>query len=221
MSSFTENLAAVKKAIERHALHAGLAVPTPNIIAVSKRQSDEKIQQALDAGFRVFGENLVQEAEGRWAARRAAYPDLHLHLIGHLQTNKAKEAVALFDVIHTLDRPKLADKLASAMQAAGKSLPLYIQVNTGEEEQKSGVLPKDLPALLAHAQTLGLNVVGLMCIPPVDDLAALHFGLLKKLAGEHGLTRLSMGMSSDYDLAASMGATDVRVGSALFGARQT
>lgn len=195
------------------------AAPPPVLVAVTKTQPEEKILEILATGQRVFGENRVQEAEGRWSGRRGAYPDLELHLIGPLQTNKAEDAVRLFDVIETLDRPKLADALAKAMAKVGRSLPVLIQVNTGEEPQKAGVAPQHLPELLQYARGKGLDVQGLMCIPPVDEPPGPHFALLSRLAEEAGLPLLSMGMSSDYATAARFGSTHVRVGSALFGPR--
>lgn len=190
------------------------------LIAVSKKQSDERIEEALDAGLRIFGENRVQEAKSRWQDRRAHYPDLKLHLIGPLQTNKAEDAVALFDVIESLDRDKLAGALAKAMTKQGLTRECLIQVNTGEEDQKAGITPQDAVAFVHHCQTHhGLNITGLMCIPPVDEEPAMHFALLKKLAQEAGLPKLSMGMSGDFETAIRFGATQVRVGSSLFGAR--
>ena len=189
------------------------------LVAVSKVQPKPRIEAALDAGQRVFGENRVQEAQKRWADRGKAYPDLRLHLIGPLQTNKADDAVALFDVIETLDRPKLAKALAKAIGKTGRRPDILIQVNTGEEPQKAGVLPADLPDLLALSRTLDLSVSGLMCIPPVEEPAGPHFALLTKLVRGHDLQTLSMGMSADYETAIKFGATHVRVGSGLFGAR--
>ncbi|SFS33827.1 hypothetical protein SAMN05192570_0727 [Brevundimonas viscosa] len=189
------------------------------LTAVSKTQPDAAIEAALAAGQRVFGENRVQEAQTRWAVRRAAFPDLELRLIGPLQTNKAADAVALFEVIETLDRPKLAEALAAAAEKMGRSPRVLIQVNTGAEPQKAGVLPQDLPDLVGQARGLGLRLEGLMCIPPVDEAAGPHFALLRKLARRHGLEVLSMGMSGDYETAIRFGATHVRVGSALFGER--
>ena len=189
------------------------------LVAVSKQQPDARIEAALDAGQRVFGENRVQEAQARWTARRQAYPDLKLHLVGPLQTNKAEAAAGLFDVIETLDRPKLARALAKAQAKTGRGLSVFIQVNTGEEPQKAGVSPAGLAELLGEAQGLGLRVDGLMCIPPVEEPAGVHFALLGKLARAHGLRGLSMGMSADFETAIGFGATHVRVGSALFGAR--
>ena len=199
---------------------AKAATPAPCLVAVSKTQPDEKIEAMLDAGQRVFGENRVQEAQAHWADRRAKLPDLELRLIGPLQTNKAEDAVALFDVIETLDREKLARALGKAIEKVGRAPRVFIQVNTGEEPQKAGVLPDGLAHLLnISVDECDLDVQGLMCIPPVDEPAGPHFALLAKLASRHGLKSLSMGMSSDYALAAQFGATHVRVGTALFGAR--
>ena len=192
---------------------------SPVLIAVSKVQPDQRIEAALMAGQTVFGENRVQEAQTRWRVHRSASADLHLHLIGSLQTNKASDAVALFDVIETLDRPKLARALAKAMAAQARTPDILIQVNTGAEEQKAGVAVDELPALLGEARALGLSVSGLMCIPPAEDAAGPHFALLAKLARAHDLPNLSMGMSADYETAIDFGATHVRVGSALFGER--
>lgn len=191
----------------------------PVLVGVSKVQPDARIEAALAAGQRVFGENRVQEAEGRWSHRRATHDDLTLHLVGSLQTNKAEDAVALFDVIETLDRPKLARALAKAITKTGRAPDMLVQVNTGEEPQKAGVHPADLGALLQEAASLDLNVTGLMCIPPVEEPAGPHFAFLAKLARQYGLGTLSMGMSADFETAIRFGATHVRVGSALFGAR--
>lgn len=199
---------------------AAVADRPVTLVAACKRQPESRIDAALAAGQRVFGENRVQEAQARWDSRRAALADLELRLIGPLQTNKAAEAVRLFDVIETLDRPKLARALATAMEKSGRRPACLIQVNTGEEPQKAGVAPAGLPELLGIATgECGLEVRGLMCIPPVDEPPGPHFALLAKLAARHGLAELSMGMSGDYVLAARFGATHVRVGSALFGAR--
>jgi len=195
------------------------ANPPPVLVAVSKTQPDDALEEALAAGQRVFGENRVQEALSHWATRRERFPDLELHLIGALQSNKAEEAVRLCDVIQTLDRPKLADALAAAITKTGRTPRLLIQVNTGEEPQKAGVSPDGLPELIAHARGKGLEISGLMCIPPVGEPAGPHFALLAKLARAHNLPILSMGMSADYALAARFGATHVRVGTALFGER--
>ena len=174
----------------------------------------------LDAGQRVFGENRVQEAMGKWPQLRTDYPGIELHLIGPLQSNKAKEAVATFDVIHTIDREKIARALKAEMTAQGRDLPCFIQVNTGEEPQKAGIAPKETDDFIRLCrEEIGLNVIGLMCIPPVDEAPGPHFALLEKIARRNGLTQLSMGMSSDYEIAVSFGATHVRVGSAIFGGR--
>ena len=190
------------------------------LTAVSKTQPPEAIEAALAAGQCVFGENRVQEGRGRWGDRIGHLPGLELRLIGPLQSNKAADAVALFDVIETLDRSKLADALAQAGSRAGKPVRVLIQVNTGAEPQKAGVLPGGVAALLAHARGVGLLVEGLMCIPPADEAPGPHFALLRKLARRHGLQTLSMGMSGDYATAIRFGATHVRVGSSLFGERK-
>ena len=190
------------------------------LVAVSKTQPDDRIEAMLSTGQRVFGENRVQEAEGRWQKRRAEHADLELRLIGPLQSNKAKEAVALFDVIETLDREKLAGALADACAKACRTPRLYVQVNTGEEEQKAGVAPQDADAFVASMRRdYGFEIEGLMCIPPAEEPAGPHFALLGKIAARNGVAKLSMGMSADYELAVLLGATSVRVGSALFGAR--
>lgn len=188
------------------------------LTAVSKTQPPEAIDAALTAGLRVFGENRVQEAQGRWAERDRS--GLELRLIGPLQTNKAADAVALFDVIETLDREKLARALAEAAARVGKAPRVLVQVNTGAEDQKAGVLPKDADALIATARGLGLSVEGLMCIPPADEAAGPHFALLARIAARNGLSVLSMGMSGDFETAIRFGATHVRVGTALFGERK-
>lgn len=190
------------------------------LTAVSKTQPAAAIDAALAAGQRVFGENRVQEAQGRWVERLDALPELELRLIGPLQSNKAAEAVALFEVIETLDRPKLADALAAAGIRAGKTVRVLIQVNTGAEPQKAGVLPGGVGALLDHARAAGLIVEGLMCIPPAEEAPGPHFALLRKLARRYGLVTLSMGMSGDYETAIRFGSTHVRVGSLLFGERK-
>ncbi|MEM7661286.1 MAG: YggS family pyridoxal phosphate-dependent enzyme [Pseudomonadota bacterium] len=195
-------------------LSAGIA-DSATLVAVSKVQPEQRIEAALDAGHRVFGENRVQEATTRWAERREQYPDLELRLVGPLQTNKAAAACELFDVIESLDRPKLARALA----AKGRAQRCLIQINTGLEPQKAGVLPDGFDALLGEARGLGLQVDGLMCIPPQDEPAGPHFAFLAKLAKANGLTTLSMGMSADFETAIAFGATHVRVGSAFFGER--
>ncbi len=190
------------------------------LVAVSKTYDADHIRPVLDAGHRVFGENRVQEAKLKWPALRQAYPGLELHLIGPLQSNKAAEAVALFDVIQTVDRPKIAEALAREMQRQSKGIRLYVQVNTGREAQKAGVMPEDLAAILALMRDkLCLTVEGLMCIPPADEPPVPHFSMLRAMATEHGIAKLSMGMSGDFAEAIAQGATHVRVGSAIFGAR--
>lgn len=189
------------------------------LVAVSKNQSLEKIGESLQAGQRIFGENKVQEAKLHWQDKKEEYPDLSLHLIGPLQSNKAKDAVALFDVIQTIDRKSLIDALSKEEQKQHRSLTYFIQVNTGREEQKSGVMVEDLADFLHYAKSKKLNVVGLMCIPPVDEHPRPHFSHLKRLALENGLTELSMGMSGDYEIALEEGASFVRIGTALFGER--
>jgi pyridoxal phosphate enzyme (YggS family) len=199
---------------------AGRAPDSVTLVAVSKQQAWEAVEPVLAAGQRVFGENRVQEALGRWSQVKAETPDLELRLIGPLQTNKAREAVALFDVIETLDRDKLARALADAIQKAGRAPRLYIEVNTGEEPQKAGVIPTEADAFIARVRgDYGLAVEGLMCIPPAEEPAFPHFALLKTIAERNGLSKLSMGMSADFETAIRFGATSVRVGSAVFGAR--
>ena len=194
----------------------------PTLVAVSKRQPDDRIEAALAAGHRVFGENRVQEAQERWTSRRDLYPDLRLHLIGPLQTNKSADAVALFDVIEVVDRPKLARSLSAEMARQGRHLPCYVQVNTGEEDQKSGIWPEEADDFIAFCRDeCGLDIAGLMCIPPVDEEPAMHFALLRTIAERNGLSGLSMGMSGDYEEAVRFGATSVRVGSAIFGSRDS
>lgn len=212
-------LAEVRARIARAAAEAGRSEPV-TLVAVSKQQPWETVAPVLAAGQRVFGENRVQEATERWGERRTDLPDLRLRLIGPLQTNKAAAAVELFDVIETLDRERLARALADAIQAAGRAPRLYLQVNTGEESQKAGIVPSDAGRLLDLArETYDLSVHGLMCIPPADEPPGPHFALLAKLAATLGLSELSMGMSADYETAVRFGATSVRVGSALFGER--
>ena len=190
------------------------------IVAVTKTYGAERILPVIQSGHRDFGENRVQEAEEKWPALKVSTPDLRLHLIGPLQTNKAEQAVALFDVIHALDRPKLAEKLATEMRAQNRMLPCFIQVNTGREPQKAGLDPTDVEAFVrACRETWNLNILGLMCIPPVNEEPSLHFAFLRELATRNGLSQLSMGMSDDYEMAVAFGATYVRVGSAIFGDR--
>lgn len=214
-----DKLAQVKSEIAKSAEYCGRKADDVTLVAVSKTHPAAEILPLLQAGHRVFGENRVQEAAEKFPALREQYPDLKLHLIGGLQTNKVKEAVALFDVIETVDRVELAEKLAAEMEKQGRNLPCFVQVNTGEEPQKGGVVPRETISLVEKCRELGLNVVGLMCIPPVDDEPSPHFAFLKKLARQAGVKELSMGMSGDYPLAVQQGATFVRVGTAIFGAR--
>jgi pyridoxal phosphate enzyme (YggS family) len=212
-------LAIVRAAIVRSAKHAGRAADAITLIAISKMHPADAIVPLIEAGQRVFGENRVQEAQAKWPALRASWPDIELHLVGQLQSNKADDAVALFDVVHSIDRASLAEALAKAMAAQGRRPDCFVQVNIGDEPQKGGCALADLPALLATCATLDLPIVGLMAVPPADTEAAPYFALLAKLARRHGLARLSMGMSGDYETAVLLGATDVRVGTALFGSR--
>lgn len=215
-----ENLAAVKAEIATAAEEAGRRPEDIGLIAVSKTHGQDRIIPALETGHRLFGENRVQEAEEKWPALKERFPDVRLHLIGPLQTNKLARAVQLFDVIETVDRPKLARKLSEEMAKTGRRVDCYLQVNTGEEPQKAGVLPADLADFIHLCRDeLQLPVKGLMAIPPVDEEPALHFALLRKLAKENGLEGLSMGMSGDFDIAVTFGATLVRVGTAIFGGR--
>ena len=214
------NLAAVHARIAAAARDAGRDPAAVTLIAVGKVQPLERVEAALAAGQRVFGENRVQEAQGKWPALRDRFPGIELHLIGPLQTNKVREAVALFDAIQTVDRPKLAAELAREMAKQGRRPDCYIQVNTGEEAQKAGVSPGDADVFIEACRgEHGLPVVGLMCIPPAEDEPSLHFAMLREIAKRHGLERLSMGMSGDYEIAVQLGATHVRVGTAIFGAR--
>ena len=198
---------------------AGRAPGAVQLIAVSKVQPAERVLAVLGEGHRLFGENYVQEAAGKWPAWRAAYPEVRVHMIGPLQTNKAKQAVELFDAIHSVDRPSLAEKLARLAQARGTSPDLFVQVNTGREPQKAGVLPEDVDTFVATMRGMDLPLAGLMCIPPEGADPAPHFAALAQMAAQNGLTGLSMGMSSDFETAIAQGATHVRVGSAIFGAR--
>ncbi len=214
------NLARIRGEIEGALKEAGRPAGSVAITAVSKFHDAARIRPAIEAGHRVFGENRVQEALAKWPRLKAEYPDIELRLIGPLQTNKAKEAVATFDVIESLDRPKLAKALTAEMEKQARRPKLYIQVNTGKEPQKAGLAPGDVPAFLKQCQTeWGLEIEGLMCIPPVEDDPAPHFALLAKMAKSLNLSGLSMGMSGDYLVAAQLGATHVRIGTAIFGAR--
>lgn len=210
----------IKSRIELAAKGAGRDPATVTLVAVSKTYGEEMIRPVIDTGHRVFGENRVQEAKAKWPSLKDRHPDLKIHLIGPLQSNKTKEAVELVDAIHTVDRAKIATAIADEMAKQGKRPELFVQVNTGEEEQKAGIPPRETASFVKYCRDdLKLSIAGLMCIPPVDEEAALHFGLLAKLARENGLAGLSMGMSDDFETAIALGATHVRVGSALFGTR--
>ena len=218
--SVLENIQTIQNQIAEAAQECGRKASGVNLVAVSKKQPDGRIQEALDAGHRLFGENRVQEAHAHWMHRRDEYPDLKLHLIGPLQTNKSKEAVALFDVIETLDREKLARALVKEMDKQARYLPCFIQVNTGEEEQKSGIAPRDVEDFYHFSKDeCGLQIQGLMCIPPAQDSPAVHFALLQKYAKQLELSDLSMGMSGNFEKAIPLGATYVRVGTGVFGER--
>jgi PLP dependent protein len=222
MSGAVDRLAEVQGRIAEAARAAGRDPASVGLVAVSKTHGAERVRELLDAGQRVFGENRVQEAEEKYPALKAEFADLRLHLIGPLQTNKARDAVTLFDAIQSVDRERLAATLAKEMARCGRRPDCYIQVNTGEEPQKAGVLPRDLDAFVAQCRDVHkLPIVGLMCIPPVEEEPALHFALLSKMAARNGLAELSMGMSADYETAVRLGATHVRVGTALFGHRGT
>lgn len=214
-----ENLSHIVARIEAARKAAVKPASATTLVAITKTHPAETIRPALIAGQRIFGENRVQEAKAKWGAIRSDYPDIELHLVGPLQTNKVRDALALFDAIQTLDRPKLADALRAEMDRTERTPFLFVQVNTGQEPQKSGVLPREAPALIAHARALGLPLKGLMCIPPASENPAPHFALLRKLGEEHDLPLLSMGMSDDFEIAIRFGATHVRIGSAIFGER--
>ena len=219
--SINHDLKRVLARIREVAEKAGRSANAASVVAVSKTHPAEVIEQTLASGHRLFGENRVQEAEAKWPSLKQRYPDTELHLIGRLQTNKAKEAVALFDVIETVDRPKLARALAKEMAAQNQRIECYVQVNTGEEPQKSGVSPEDADAFISTCRDkFRLDVTGLMCIPPLDEEVSLHFALLRTIAERNGLAKLSMGMSTDFEIAVAFGATHVRVGTAIFGPRQ-
>ena len=213
-------LAAVRQAIAAAAKEVGRPADATTLIAVSKTFDAEQIEPVLQAGHTDFGENRVQEALGKWPDLKTKYPGTRVHLIGPLQSNKTKDAVALFDAIHSIDRPKIAKAIADEMARQNRPLALFIQVNTGEEPQKAGIMPGDAQAFVEQCRKdLGLQIQGLMCIPPVDEEPAVHFAFLAKLAEDCGVDGLSMGMSSDYETAVRFGASHVRVGSAIFGAR--
>lgn len=214
-----DRLDAIQAEMAKACSIAGRKIDDVVLIAVSKTRSSEEIRPLLAAGQRHFGENRVQEAATKWPELRAAYPDLQLHLIGQLQSNKAEEAVALFDCIHSLDRLSLLEALAKAMAKTGRTVPCFIQVNIGAEDQKGGCAIAELPALLAAAKEKGVPVAGLMCLPPADVEPAPYFALLAELAARHGIGQLSMGMSDDFATAIQLGATHIRIGTALFGSR--
>ena len=212
-------LTEIKKLINKAEVNSSVATGSVKLIAVSKVQPNDRIKSVLDQGHRVFGENRIQEAQSKWPAFKGQYDDIELHIIGPLQSNKTRAAMEIADSIHTLDRPKLARNIARLAQDLGKCPELFVQVNTGEEQQKSGVLPKETEAFVKECLDMDLPVKGLMCIPPVDEEASLHFALLKNISENCGLRYLSMGMSADFEKAISFGATHIRVGSAIFGER--
>ncbi len=218
--SIAHALATVRGAIAATARAAGRDPAGITLIAVSKAQPAERVEEAVAAGQRVFGENRVQEAQAKFTALKARHPDLKLHLIGPLQTNKALDAVRLFDAIQTLDRPRLAEALAAAMEKAGRRPDCYVQVNTGEEPQKAGIAPGEADRFIAEArERWGLPVAGLRCIPPLEEEPALHFALLREIARRNRIDRLSMGMSADFETAIRFGASELRIGTAVFGER--
>ncbi|MEI9431755.1 YggS family pyridoxal phosphate-dependent enzyme [Mesorhizobium sp. Cs1299R1N3] len=220
MGDTVQQFFAVKAKIAAAEQEAGREAGAVTLVAVSKTFDAVDIQPVIEAGQRVFGENRVQEAQGKWPALKKAFPDIELHLIGPLQSNKAKEAVALFDVIETIDRDKIAAELAKEIARQGRAPKLYVQVNTGSEPQKAGIEPREAVAFIKRCREVhGLAIEGLMCIPPADENPGPHFALLEKMAREAGVAKLSMGMSGDYETAIAFGATSVRVGSAIFGNR--
>ncbi len=213
------SLSEITARIAKAEAQAGREAGSAKLIAVSKVQPDERVKAVLQEGHRLFGENRVQEAAGKWPAFRENFPDAEVHLIGPLQTNKARQAFELFEAIHSVDRPKLAKTIARLAQEVGHCPELFIQVNTGEEPQKAGILPADTDGFIAECRAMDLPLNGLMCIPPATEEPSLHFALLGKIAARNGLSGLSMGMSSDFESAIALGATHIRVGSAIFGAR--
>jgi pyridoxal phosphate enzyme (YggS family) len=213
------SLAEIKKRIDKTEVSFSRSIGSTKLIAVSKVQPNDRIKSILDEGHRVFGENRIQEAQSKWPAFKQHYQDVELHIIGPLQTNKTRAAMELADSIHTLDRPKLATNMARLAQELGRCPELFVQVNTGGEEQKSGVLPTETEVFVKDCLDMDLPIKGLMCIPPIDEEASLHFALLKKISENCGLKYLSMGMSNDFEKAISFGATHIRVGSAIFGER--
>ncbi len=221
MSEICDALSFIRDKIANAEKLAGRESGSTRLIAVSKTFDVEHIRPALVAGHKIFGENRVQEAQGKWPGLKEEYPDIQLHLIGPLQSNKAEDAVALFDVIHTIDREKIAKAIRKEMEKQGRDLELFVQVNTGKEPQKAGIMPEETGRFLEFCrQECRLRIAGLMCIPPVNENPGPHFALLRKLAEENGLQQLSMGMSSDFETAVEMGATYVRIGSAIFGHRE-
>ena len=213
------SLTDIQNRIAKAESDAGRPAGSTKLIAVSKVQPNDRVEAVLQQGHRLFGENKVQEAAGKWPDFRESFQEVAVHLLGPLQTNKARQAMELFEAIHSLDRPKLATTLARLAQELGQCPDLFIQVNTGQEPQKAGIMPADADGFVAECRALDLPIVGLMSIPPVDEEASLHFALLAKIAERNGLSGLSMGMSSDFEKAVAFGATHVRVGSAIFGAR--
>lgn len=214
------SLPAITDRIAAACARAGRSPAEVTLIAVSKVQPAERVETVLAAGHRVFGENRVQEAESKWPAWRAAHPGVELHLLGPLQSNKVRPALELFDAIHSLDRPKLARRIADIAQQIGRAPTLFVQVNTGEEAQKAGIPPAEVDEFIRTLRAMDLPPAGLMCIPPVEETPSLHFALLRKMAERNGLAGLSMGMSADFEEAIAFGATHLRVGSAIFGARE-
>ena len=220
ISTSTARLETIRLEIARANHEADRTIGSAQLIAVSKTHDAATIMPVLEAGQRIFGENRVQEAQSKWPELRSRFNDIELHLIGPLQSNKTAEAVALFDCIHTVDREKIAASLGAEITKQGKKIKLFVQVNTGAEPQKAGVLPQEADAFIARCREVhGLDIAGLMCIPPVEDNPSPHFALLAKIAERNGLTELSMGMSADFEQAIRLGATYVRVGSAIFGSR--
>ncbi|MDC0604477.1 YggS family pyridoxal phosphate-dependent enzyme [Amylibacter sp.] len=212
-------LSVINSKIEQAEKSSGRTIGSTQLIAVSKVQPNDRVLNVLEQGHTVFGENKVQETHGKWPMFRENFPNSKVHLIGPLQSNKVKQAVELFDAIHTVDRLKLAQKLSNEVQAQGKAPEMFIQINTGEEKQKSGIMPSEADQFISDCISLDLPIKGLMVIPPINEEPTLHFGLLRKIAHRSGLTGLSMGMSSDFESAIAMGATHIRVGSAIFGER--
>jgi PLP dependent protein len=212
-------LSVINSKIEAAEKSSGRAIGSTQLLAVSKVQPNERVLNVLEQGHLIFGENKVQEAHSKWQMFRENFSSVKVHLIGPLQSNKVKQAVELFDAIHTLDRLKLAQKISNEVQTQGKAPDMFIQINTGEEKQKSGISPSEADQFISDCISLDLPIIGLMVIPPINDEPTLHFGLLRKIAHRNGLTGLSMGMSSDFESAIAMGATHIRVGSAIFGER--